>query len=252
LYDGVPAWIRHNVLEPIFRRPEITARALWPLRKVQRYVAQAGMPMPDRLESYNLFSATPWEKMLSADFRCQLDARSPWVALREAYGSSSARTMTDRMLWLDWKMTLADNDLRKVETMCALCGVAVRYPMLDDAVVELSLRLASRQKVRGTTLRPFFKSAMRGWLPKETIDKSKHGFGLPFGVWMAEDVALKDLALQSLANLRGRGIMEPSFIDELIRRHDADHATFYGSFIWVLMMLELWLAEHRVRPGRLW
>jgi asparagine synthase (glutamine-hydrolysing) len=250
-YDSLPQWVRRAIMEPLFYRKDISDGTPWPLRKAQRYVQQARMPMPDRLESYNLFCLRPLPTMLSADFRARIDTESPWQSLRSAWGSTSARSMTNHMLWLDWKMTLADNDLRKVETMCALAGVEVRYPMLDDEITDLSLRLTSKQKVRGTLLRPFFKDAMRGWLPDATIDKSKHGFGLPFGIWMAEDAALKALALQSLKSLRGRGILEPAFIDDLIERHGADHATYYGTFIWVLMMLELWVAA-RSRPGPLW
>ena len=47
----------------------------------------------------------------------------------------------NRMLFLDWKFTLHDNDLVKVSTMCHLGGVDVAYPMLDPAVVDFSLRV---------------------------------------------------------------------------------------------------------------
>jgi asparagine synthase (glutamine-hydrolysing) len=249
-YDRVPRSVRSGLLEPLLLSRPMARNPLRLLRKASSYVSQARQPMPDRLESYNLFNLTSWEEVLSEDFRRSVDRQSAWQSLREAYRSTSATSMTDRMLWLDWKITLADNDLRKVETMSRLAGVEVRYPMLDEAVVDLSLELSPRQKVRGSALRPFFKDATRGWLPDATLSKSKHGFGLPFGVWMAEDRALAELANDALSSFRNRRIVEPAFIDRLLDRHAADHATYFGTFVWVLMMLELWLAKRRPVPAQ--
>ncbi|MGH8655884.1 MAG: asparagine synthase-related protein [Gammaproteobacteria bacterium] len=53
------------------------------------------------------------------------------------------------MLYLDWKFTLADNDLRKVNRMCEACGVEVRYPMLDADLVTLSTRIPARIMLKG-------------------------------------------------------------------------------------------------------
>ena len=36
--------------------------------------------------------------------------------------------LVDKMLFFDWKLTLADNDLKKVNTMCDLAGVDVALP----------------------------------------------------------------------------------------------------------------------------
>ena len=45
-------------------------------------------------------------------------------------------------------------------------------------------------KLRPFKLRWFFKEALRGFLPDEIITKKKHGFGLPFGVWMGRHIGL--------------------------------------------------------------
>ena len=145
------------------------------------------------------------------------------------------------MLGLDWRVTLADNDLRKVNRMCALAGVEVCYPLLDDEVLDIALRLPPQLKVKGMTLRFFFKDAMKDFLPQAVLTKSKHGFGLPFGVWMRSHAPLRQLADDSLASLCGRGYIRKDYIERLSRQHRDDHAAYYGDFIWVLMMLELWL-----------
>jgi asparagine synthase (glutamine-hydrolysing) len=65
--------------------------------------------------------------------------------------------------------------------------VAVAFPMLDEDLVAFGYRLPIRHKVDGTALRPLFRQAMRGVFPDDTHSKSKHGFGLPFGVWLGTD-----------------------------------------------------------------
>ena len=116
---------------------------------------------------------------------------------------------------LDFQFTLADNDLRKVSMMCEQAGVEVRYPLLDDELVEFSGSIPPSLKVKGLQLRYFFKQALRDFLPPETIAKSKHGFGLPFGLWLQEYKPLADLAHESLAAFGRRGILKPAYIDGL-------------------------------------
>jgi asparagine synthase (glutamine-hydrolysing) len=148
------------------------------------------------------------------------------------------------MLYLDWKQTLADNDLRKVNRMCALAGVEVCYPLLDDDIVELSTRVPPALKVKGQQLRYFFKWALRDFLPPSVLTKTKHGFGLPFGLWMRSHAPLRELAYDSLGALKRRHYVNPAYIDRLIELHGSDHASYYGEFVWVLMMLEQWLSRH--------
>jgi integrase len=49
-----------------------------------------------------------------------------------------------------------------------------------------------------------------------------------------------------------RGIVCREFIDELTSRHVEVHANYYGTMVWILMMLEQWFGLHRAtaRAGR--
>jgi len=94
-------------------------------------------------------------------------------------------------------------------------------------------------------LRYFFKEALRGFLPDEIINKQKHGFGLPFGVWMLQHPRLLELSRDSLSSLKGRAIIRPAFIDDLLGDKTRQHPGYYGTMVWVLMMLELWFQAHR-------
>jgi asparagine synthase (glutamine-hydrolysing) len=151
------------------------------------------------------------------------------------------------MLAYDWKFTLADADLPKVTGTTRLAGVAVGFPLLSDALLDFSLTLPATWKVRGLTLRWFFKEALKGFLPDDIIRKKKHGFGLPFGPWLMRHADLHSHAQAAVRGLVARGLVRPEFADELFSSHLAEHPGYYGEMVWILMMLEHWLSSNA--PG---
>ena len=113
---------------------------------------------------------------------------------------------------------------------------------MDDDLVAFSALLPTREKVRGRRLRYLFKESLRGFLPAEILSKKKQGFGLPFGLWLVEHPGLRELTHDSLTSLKKRDLVRPEFIDELLGRHHGEHAAYYGTMVWTLLMLEQWLA----------
>ncbi|MDZ7828288.1 MAG: asparagine synthase-related protein [Halofilum sp. (in: g-proteobacteria)] len=240
-YFRLPAALRRGLVEPLLCGP---LGALPGLRKGRSYVRQARIPLPDRLETYNFLHRIDPASVFEAEFLESIDHTRPLQRLREVYAAPDDASTLNRMLYLDWQITLADNDLRKVDGACRLAGVDVAYPMLDDEVVALSCRIPSGDKLRAGRLRHFYKQAFRGFLPDEILTKKKHGFGLPFGMWLRDDPRLHELARDMLHKVQAQGWIRPAFIDELMEVHLRDHPGYYGEFIWVLMALGIWLDHH--------
>ena len=59
----------------------------------------------------------------------------------DTYAATGARSLINRMVALDLRFTLADNDLPKVTRTCDIAGVDVAFPLLHESVVDLSARL---------------------------------------------------------------------------------------------------------------
>lgn len=241
-YWKLPGIVRGALQSALLSLPADTGPSL--LRKARSYVNQARVPLPDRLESYNFLHRSPLAGIFEPEFLAAVDVDRPLALMRETYQRSTSPELVDRMMHLDHKFTLADNDLRKVKRMCEVAGIEVRFPLLDEDVMAFSGTLTGPQKVSGDKLRVFFKDALRDYLPQETITKSKHGFGLPFGLWLAQDGPLRDQAEAALKTLGHRGIVRRDYLEELWRSHRGEHASYYGVMIWVLVQLELWLQKH--------
>ena len=244
-YSHIPASLRSAVMEPLFDNG--LARVLPLVRKASSYVAQARVPMPDRMQSYNLLFRLGLTEMLSPAFLAQVDTDAPRQAQRMVWDEVNEGRLVNRMLAFDWRYTLADNDLPKVIGTTALAKVEVGFPLLDTRLLDFSLKLPTNYKLKGFKLRWFFKEALRGFLPDEILTKKKQGFGLPFGVWAVRDPALMALASDSLRSIAARGIVNPAFIESLLGNRLKEHAGYYGEMVWILMMLEQWLRRHA--PG---
>ena len=239
-YQRVAPALRRGVVEPLLG-PLGRSLPTTVLGKAWRYVEQARVPLPDRLQSYNYLHRHAPSEVFEPAFLESVDCAQPLRLWREEYAAPAQGDAVNRMLFLDWAYTLHDNDLVKVNTACRAAGVRVAYPMLDHALVELACGIPGAVKMRGGELRGFYKHATRGLLPPQIIAKSKHGFGLPFGVWTRTHPGLRRLSEAALDSLAGRRIFRSEFLRETLRLHREGHAAYYGELVWVLMALELWL-----------
>jgi len=243
-YERVPGMLRKALLDPF---AGAAGKPGWgPIAKLGNYVRQAQVPLPDRLFSYNLLARNAPDKVLTPEFLAQVDVASPYQYARSVYNTPDDADTLDRMLFLDWTLTLADNDLPKVRGTCNIAGVEVHFPMLDAAVVDLSTAVPSRDKLDLRALRRFYKQAFREILPAEILTKPKHGFGVPVGLWFEKSPALGDRLHGALQSLRSRGVVRAEFIDELLRLQRTEHAVYYGALNWTLFMLEEWLSHYRL------
>jgi asparagine synthase (glutamine-hydrolysing) len=130
--------------------------------------------------------------------------------------------------------------------MCEVAGVHVRYPFLDREVVSHSGSIPSALKVRRFKLRYAFKKAFKELLPREIIEKKKHGFGLPISEWLKTDPQLcrfgRNILLDS--KTESRGYFKKNFIEKLFKLHAEDKTPYFGAVIWQLLVLELWIRLH--------
>lgn len=243
LYRHVPGPLRSTLLEPLLLNTPLGRLPL--LKKGRSYIEQANTAMPERMLSYNLLERLGLNKVLNASFSADIDSQEPLQQQRAVWKTAPPGHLINQMLAYDWRYTLSEADLPKVRGTTDLAGVAVGFPMLDERLVDFSLRLPVDYKLKGMTLRWFFKEALRGFLPDEIISKPKHGFGLPFGLWALQNKNLHQLTASSLDNLAQRNLIRPEFIQQLIKEHLPSHPGYYGEMVWILMMLEQWLQQHR-------
>jgi asparagine synthase (glutamine-hydrolysing) len=200
------------------------------------------MPGVERMLSFHFLRSHPLEEVFEEGFLRELGAYTVVDIPSDHYANAAALTHLNRLLYVDMKITLADNDLPKVTCMSEAAGVQARFPYLDRKVAEFSGRIPAHLKVKGFKKRYLFKRAFSKLLPPEIIAKKKHGFGIPVARWLNSDPRLRELAHDVLRSARSfeRGYFRRQFIEGLFRKTAADGSTYYGDTLWTFLALELW------------
>jgi len=241
-YHLVPAPVRRGLLDPVFLA--LPDRGL--TGRIRRYVRRANIPNPRRFYSYEFFFAQEGRAYLDPDFTANTGTEAAWATLQSHFDRVEAAAELHRLLYLDLKLTIGDNDLFKVVRTAELAGMEVRFPLLDLPLVEFAATLPASLIVRGVEKRYLFKRAFRTLLPAATLTKRKHGFGVPTSLWLKSHPGFRDLVRETLLSSRARqrGYFRPGAIEEIFQLHAADETPFYGDVIWTLLMLELWHRRH--------
>lgn len=249
VYHRLPHLIRKSLLEPVLAVVPFQGGLV---RRARGYVRRANMPGAERMLSYQFLRTHSPAEVFEGDFLRALGDYTVLDIPSRHYAQAAARDHLDRLLYVDMKITLADNDLPKVTSMAELAGIQVRFPYLDRTVAEFSGRIPARLKVRGFDKRYLFKRAFRELLPIEIIKKKKHGFGIPVANWMKTDKRMRELSRDTLLSARafGRGYFRRQFIESLFQKNEADDSAYYGDAIWSFLMLELWHRQTVDKPAR--
>lgn len=217
--------------------------------RVKNFVRRGSLPNPDRFYTDDAFASEHFETLLTATVRAQVKVDDALDFQRQLYGRTQADHSLHRLMYLDLKLTIADNDVVKVVRASRLAGVDVQFPYLDRQLVDFTGRLPWYDKLRGKHKRYLFKKAADEILPEAIRNKRKQGFGLPISVWLRKNGRYRDLVHDVLLSpdARLREWIEPAFVRQLIDHHAQD-AWDHAAEIHQLLMLELWhrdvVAQH--------
>ncbi|MBT5047944.1 MAG: asparagine synthase [Rhodospirillaceae bacterium] len=238
-YGRLPHALRKYFLSPLIKSFGVMD-GINLFRRAANYVRIADTPLPRRLYSGHPLQRNGSAMLFSDEAAREIDPDIPAELIEASYNATSTKSRVQHMMRLDLQITLADNDLRKVTRMCELAGCRVRFPFLDEHLVEFAARIPAMTLVKDGHLRAFYKKAMDGFLPNEILNKQKHGFGMPFDSWVRAPGIMRDLVCDSLSGLSTRGFFRRGTIDRLIDDHLADREGPLSGLVWDLTMLELW------------
>jgi asparagine synthase (glutamine-hydrolysing) len=225
--------------------------AMYPFGKIKRYIERAGEPNPKRFFHYQLFLAEHADEFFTADFKNSIDLDFPLCIPQHHYRKVHTAALLNRLLYMDLKMCIADNDLFKVNRMAEASGIDVCYPFLDRRMAEMTGKIPAALKLKRNEKRYIFKKAFKTLLPEEILRKKKHGFGLPIARWLRTHSGFRELARSLLLDSLSleRGYFKRDTLAQLLNRHDQEKSDFYASFIWNFMMLELWHRNQNKAAG---
>jgi asparagine synthase (glutamine-hydrolysing) len=233
---ATPAPIRSLVRHGIEALPASRTRQ----RALRTFFARPATLEALYLDNFAVFSREEQRSLIAADVRRRLPTLDPYATATELMAGSDAKTLLDRLLYVDTKTYLHEL-LMKQDQMSMAASIESRVPFLDHPLVEFTARLPERLKLRGGTTKYILREAMRDVLPSEILTRGKMGFPVPIGAWLrgryhkiVDELVLSPRALE-------RRLFDPAAIRGIVARHAAgeDHS----ERLWSLVNLEIW---HRV------
>jgi asparagine synthase (glutamine-hydrolysing) len=102
-----------------------------------------------------------------------------------AFDRATSDHCFDRIASFDLAYWLPDDLLYKVDQASMSNSLEARVPFLDHRLVEFVYNVPREQKQGG--YKPLLKRAMRDVLPERTLERNKHGLGVPVSRWFRSD-----------------------------------------------------------------
>lgn len=148
------------------------------------------------------------------------------------------------LMYSDFKTWLPDNLLAKMDRMSMAVSVEGRVPLLDHKVVEFAATLPYRLKLSGMQTKRLLRSAIRGLLPPDLLQRPKTAFRVPLGDWLRGPVAPLLQDTFASRGMRQRGLFATSALDSLALLAGSTGNHIPAQAIWNVLWLELWCQQY--------
>jgi asparagine synthase (glutamine-hydrolysing) len=234
----MPRWVRRGILKPLARALPSDRHSAWMnfSRYARAFLLSLDLPFEERYRAYmGVFSEEQRRRLLASG---AAGGRSN-DAMLSAFTLAKSRDALNRLIEVDLSTQLPDDLLLLTDKMTMATSLECRVPLLDQALVDLSLRMPGRMKVRGRTLKYILKRALDGVLPPEILHRQKRGFGAPMGAWIKKELApLLGIVLSAQAVER-RGVFSWDELRRTIELHQANRED-HTDHLLALMHFEIW------------
>ncbi len=165
--------------------------------------------------------------------------RALWKQLpQNGLSPLAAARSIDLQTWLPSRM------LVKVDRAAGACGLEVRNPLLDKAVLEYSLKLPANLLLRHGVGKQALRMVAKSVLPDSVLERSKKGFVYPAADYFTHGGGT--IALQALQNPRAAlynsGIVSTAAVQKVVQAYQAGNHQWFRP-LWVLLTLDAFLAQ---------
>lgn len=145
----------------------------------------------------------------------------------------------NKMLAIDYKTFLVDNNLVKVDRATMSVGLEGREPMLDQRIIEFVAQLPAHLKINNNTNKYVLKQIVHKYVPKELMDRPKMAFIAPLTVWFKDELQEKIHHYLGEEKLRATGLFNNKSVMKLSADYLAGKGVNYQK-IWNILVFQLW------------
>lgn len=145
----------------------------------------------------------------------------------------------NRMLAIDYKTFLVDNNLTKVDRATMSVSLEGREPLLDHRIIEFAAQLPSHYKLNKGKTKVILKNIVHKYIPPSIMERPKMGFVAPVMKWLRHE--MKDIVMEHIneTQLKDSGIFNHKEILRLRNRY-LEGKSENVQKLWHLLVFQMW------------
>lgn len=144
---------------------------------------------------------------------------------------------------LDIYRVLEGQMFPKVDRACMHNSLENRAPFIDSTLVKFALNLPDSFKISGKNKKRILKDAFKDILPKETLQFSKRGFGVPVDHWFRNELKSELQILLSEDAIRKQGLFNYDYVQKLVKEHFSGEDN-HKEMLWNLFVFQKWYSKN--------
>lgn len=197
----------------------------------------AGKYSEQYLSQISIFNEEEQEKLLNK--KVQLYERYD-----KYFSNASSKNIVTCSQRLDFKNSMVEDLLMKIDKHTMAFSVEGRAPYLDHRIIEFAAEIPEKMKLKG-----FFKDkyilreAVKDMIPKETMKRKKRHFFVPIDLWLEKELNPLIEKFLSRDYIEKQGLFNYNYIEK-IRREFNKSKLFYSRQLWVLIIFQIWYKQY--------
>ncbi|MDD3687459.1 MAG: asparagine synthase-related protein, partial [Bacteroidales bacterium] len=151
----------------------------------------------------------------------------------------------NQVLYTDMQLILPGDMLTKTDLMSMANSLEVRTPFLDHTVVNYAFSLPSHYKINSNQRKKILKDCCSDLIPKELINRPKHGFEVPLLKWFRNELwQMIDKDLLSEEFVTNQGLFNYNEISKLKKKIFSSGPEDSAAKIWALIVFQHWWKKY--------
>lgn len=140
---------------------------------------------------------------------------------------------------IDKKLSLEGDMLVKVDRTSMLASLECRAPFLNKELWDFTNQLPDSYLINGWDKKHILKEAFKEYFPKDFLNKSKKGFGVPVGDWLRSELRLELLSFIDKSFITRQNIFSFEVISKLVHNH-LDSRVDNTFRVWTFYCFQKW------------
>jgi asparagine synthase (glutamine-hydrolysing) len=244
LFAMLPRLVRERLITPLVMALPTSMERISLDYMAKRFVTGAHLPLEQGHYWWKvIFNEDEKQRLFSPEF-LRMGFRDTFGVFDEHFQRAGHADPLNRLLYVDAKTFLLDDNLTKVDRMTMANSLEARVPLLDHELVERVAMLPPKVKSRGLQTKRLLRRAVRGMLPPAIRKGKKKGFTPPLPFWIRGE--LRGLVLDYFQEdrLRATGLLNYRYCQGLLQEH-LQGTRDNNRQIWTILALVCWLEHHK-------